>query len=110
MLRNHRLGFGLFTLLAILISLFPPMTIQRESIDYNVGFRFLFDWNVTGHSNRWNSHPDDYSQEIYSELSVNRSLIALEYILAALCGTAIEVVLAFDPKKGKTMPRVQVDD
>jgi hypothetical protein len=34
----------------------------------------------------------------------------LEYILAALCGTAIEVVLAFDPKKGKTMPRVQVDD
>lgn len=88
MLKNHRYGTALFIVLSIVVSLFPPV-IERiwvsagtASVSAAMGLKFLFD-AVKG---------DAPNLAVYS---VNSGLITLEYILAALCGAGIEIVLVF---------------
>ena len=159
MLRNHRFGFGLFTLLAILISLFPPMSFtyhgnvylgtetafttgpipdkstdrfavndsdyheyqalarRVDSMISSTGFRRLTSFSVTdvipyeiNHDGgiRFIFSPKDvagrsgdpFEPVPYSHYYVNGGMITVEYILAALTGLGLEVVLVFFRKKG----------
>ena len=122
MLRKYRYGFVVFIFSGILITLFPPMTYLAQrtvaassrfySIDqnppggitavtekYNVGFLFLFDYYSTGHSYLARNPNGDLQRYpdvgLQSHLYVNDSLIAYEYLLAALSGVAVELILSF---------------
>jgi len=87
MLRNHRSGFGLFILAAILITLFPAL---RFGGYYSGGWTqwcFLF-------------LPATFNNLTFNQLNV--PIMLAEYVLAALSGVALEFIISFFRERKKS--------